>query len=125
MPKKVLLIDDDKDIISFLTILLEDNGYQSISAIDGDMGFIKAISEKPDLICLDITMPNVSGVKCYRNLSETAETKEIPVFIVTGISKEFKGFIESRKQVPPPVAYFEKPIDKEEFIEKIKATLGC
>lgn len=123
MAKKILLIDDDNDIISFLSLLLEDNGFDVISAKDGDIGFEKAINEKPDLICLDITMPNVSGVKCYRNLSESNETKEIPVVIVTGVSKDFKSFIETRKQVPPPVAYFEKPIDKQEFIAKIKEIL--
>lgn len=123
MAKKILLIDDDNDIISFLSLLLEDNGFDVISAKDGDIGFVKAINDKPDLICLDITMPNVSGVKCYRNLSESNETKEIPVVIVTGVSKDFKSFIETRKQVPPPVAYFEKPIDKQEFIAKIKEIL--
>lgn len=124
MAKKILLIDDDNDVISYLSLLLEDNGFEVISANDGEIGFVKAITDIPDLICLDITMPNVSGVKCYRNLSETKESKEIPVVIVTGVSKDFRNFIETRKQVPPPIAYFEKPIDKQEFIAKIKEILA-
>ncbi len=121
---KILVVDDDNDIITFFTTLLEDNQYDVISATNGKEAFEKALSEKPDLICLDITMPEMSGVKAYRNLSDTEETKNIPVIIVTGISHDFKQFIETRKQVPPPAAYFDKPIEKQEFLEKIKSILG-
>ncbi len=120
---KILIVDDDNDIIIYLGTLLRDNGFDVIEALNGKEGFEKAQSEKPDLICLDISMPEESGVKAYRNLTENEVTKDIPIFIVTGVAHDFKNFIETRKQVPPPVAYFDKPIDKDDFISKIKSVL--
>jgi len=120
---KILVVDDDNDIIIYLGTLLRDNGFDVIEALNGKEGFEKALSEKPDLICLDISMPEESGVKAYRNLTENEVTKDIPIFIVTGVAHDFKNFIETRKQVPPPVAYFDKPIDKDDFISKIKSVL--
>lgn len=119
--KKVLVVDDEKSVISYLCALLQDNGYETVSAYNGREGFQMAQDEKPDLILLDITMPEESGVRMFRNLQENEETAKIPVFIVTGISHDFKAFIESRKQIKPPEAYFDKPIDKEELIMKINS----
>lgn len=124
MPKKILVVDDEPDVITYLTTLLRDNGFETITAADGKEAFEKALSEQPDLICLDISMPDESGVKCYRNLCENEKTKNIPVFVVTGISRDFKHFIETRRQVPPPKGYFEKPIDRVAFISKIKEIIG-
>jgi len=119
MAKTVLVVDDENDIRVFLKTLLEDNGYSAITAEDGEAGYSIAKKEKPSLICLDISMPNVSGVKAYRNLCDDSETKDIPVVMITGISPEFEDFIKNRKQVKPPAAYFEKPIDKDEFIKTV------
>ena len=123
--KKVLIVDDEPDVVTFLSSLLEDNGFAVISARDGEEGFRKARSEHPDLISLDITMPQESGVRMYRDLVETAETANIPVIIVTGISKDFKQFIYGRKHLKPPAGYFEKPIDKEEFLSKVRLLAGA
>ena len=101
--KTILVIDDEPDIVSFLTTLLEDNGYRTVSAMDGREGIEKARSEKPDLVSLDITMPEKSGVKFYRELRSDPDLSKIPVVIVTGVSGDFEKFISTRKQVPPPV----------------------
>lgn len=118
--KKILVVDDDPDTVSYLSLLLSENNYNILTASNGKECFEQAKSELPDLICLDITMPDESGVRAYRNLCENELTKKIPVVIVTGIAHDFKHFIETRKQIPPPAAYFEKPFDKIEFIKKIK-----
>lgn len=122
--KLVLLVDDEQDILDYVSLLLLDNGYQIITAKNGQDAYKKAIEDKPDLICLDITMPEESGVKAYRNIKEDERTSSIPVFIITGISSDFKHFIESRKQVPPPDAYFEKPFNKEELLAKLNEFLS-
>ena len=67
---KILVVDDEEDITTFVGTLLEDNGYSVIKAADGKQGMAKAKSESPDLIILDISMPEESGVRMFRNLQE-------------------------------------------------------
>jgi len=117
--KKILVVDDEPDVISFLSTLLEDNGYEVTTAMNGEEGFEKAKNEKPNLITLDITMPQESGVRMYKDLLKDSEIQNIPVIMVTGVSKDFKQFIYGRKNLKPPDAYFEKPIDKEKLLEKV------
>jgi len=122
--KKILVVEDEPDVMTYLVTFFEDNGFNVITATDGKVGFEKAKTENPDLISLDITMPEESGVRMYRNLHENSSTKDIPVVIVTGVSGEFKSFIESRKQIDPPAGYFEKPIDRDAVLAKVKEILG-
>ena len=122
--KTILIVDDEPDVVTYLTALLEDNGYACLSAADGAEGVEKARGAMPDLICLDITMPEKSGVKAYRELAENAATAKIPVIIVTGVSQDFEKFISTRKQVPPPTGYVAKPIDRAELLTKVRSALG-
>ncbi len=117
--KKIIVIDDEPDIVTFLTVLLEDNGYTVISAKDGREGMEKIARERPQLVLLDITMPEKSGVRCYRELRENPDLKSIPIVIVTGVAKDFKNFISSRRQVPPPDGFVSKPIDKQELLDTV------
>ena len=75
------------------------------------------------LIVLDISMPEESGVRVFRNLQGDEQTTGIPVVIMTGISHEFKRFIETRRQVHPPAGYFDKPPDREQLLAKINELL--
>jgi len=118
--KKILVVDDEEDQRTFMCTLLEDNGYETICAIDGEEGMDKVKEDKPDLITLDISMDNQSGIKMFRTLHKDPETKDIPVIMVTGVAAEFKTFIERQKQVDPPDAYFEKPIEQADFLKKVK-----
>ena len=117
--KKIIVIDDEPDIVTFLTVLLEDNGYKVISAKDGREGLERIARERPQLVLLDITMPEKSGVRCYRELRENPDLKSIPIVIVTGVAKDFKNFISSRRQVPPPDGFVSKPIDKQELLDTV------
>lgn len=121
--KKILVIDDDEDIVTFLTTLLQDNGYATNAARDGQEGLEKTRAERPDLVLLDITMPEKSGVKYYREVRDDSELRTIPVVIVTGISFEFKRFISTRSQVPPPDGYITKPVDKQELLDTVRKLL--
>ncbi len=122
--KKILVVDDEADVVKYLCSLLEDNGFISITASDGKEGIETARSKKPDLISLDITMPNETGVRMLRNLHDDPAVSAIPVVLVTGVDPDYEDFINNRKQVNPPLAYFEKPIDREAYIAKIKEILG-
>jgi CheY-like chemotaxis protein len=127
--KKILVVDDEPHVVTYLKTLLQDNGYETIAASNGREGMEKVKAEKPHLVCLDITMPEESGIKFYRDLKENPALREIPVVIVTAVTgyggdpDGLKKFLSTRRQTPPPEGYFSKPIDKSEFIAKIKQLL--
>ena len=118
--KRVLVIDDEPDVCEYLSCLLEDNDYEVDTAEDGEKALERIKAVLPDIITLDITMPEKSGVRFYRDLKENDEWKNIPVIMVTGISNDFEKFISSRRQVPPPEGYMSKPIDREKILELIE-----
>jgi len=118
--KKILIVDDEPDTVEWMTTFFEDYGFDTISAVNGFEGFEKAEAEHPDLITLDITMDKESGVKMFRKLQASEKTSKIPVIIVTGMASDFKKFIETRKQIDPPAAYFEKPVDRDALLAKVK-----
>ena len=122
--KRILIIDDEEDIITYLATFFEDNGFNVITAPNGKEGVQKAISENPDLITLDVSMPQESGVKALRELQENDVTKNTPVILITGVAYDFKKFIETRKQVHPPEGYFEKPVDREKLLKKVNELLN-
>lgn len=122
--KTVLVVDDDPDARDFLTTVLEDNGYVAVTAADGTEAIAMIQQQPPDLVALDITMPEKSGVAVYRKLKEDEQLRAIPVIIVTGISDDFKRFISTRRQVPPPEGYISKPVDHEEFLRMVREFLG-
>ena len=122
--KKILVVDDELDERTWMTAFFEDNGYATDSAVDGEEGYAKAKAGGVDLITLDITMDNQSGVKMFKSLQESPETAGIPVIMVTGVAKEFRSFIERTKQVKNPEGYFEKPVDRGELLAKVKELVG-
>jgi len=122
--KTILVIDDEADVVTYLTTVLEDNDFATLSAKDGVEGLEQAKSGKPDLILLDISMPEKSGVRLYRDLREDPELAEIPVVMVTGVMPEFEKFISSRRQVPPPDGYISKPVEPQVVVDKVKELLG-
>ncbi|MDQ7782756.1 MAG: response regulator [Desulfomonilaceae bacterium] len=129
MAKKVLIIDDEPDMVTFLSTLLEDNGYEVVTAVDGEEGLDKVKSEKPDLISLDLLMPNKTGIKMYRELRKDPEVADIPVVMVTGFGKDdvpsmdFKKWVHERS-IKAPEAYIEKPVDKEMLLNAVRQAIG-
>ncbi len=122
--KTILVIDDEPDVVTYLATLLEDNGYRVETAKNGQDGWNKVQSLHPDLITLDITMPEKSGVRFYRDVKQHDELKNTPVIIITGVSVDFEKFISTRTKVPPPEGYLSKPIEKESFLEKVSQLLA-
>ena len=117
--RTILVVDDDPDARDFFITVLEDNGFATVSARDGNEALQRLEEGLPDLVTLDITMPEKSGVGVYRALKETDEYASIPVVIITGVSDDFKQFISSRRQVPPPEGYLSKPVEPQELIAKV------
>lgn len=114
--KKILIVDDEQDIRVYLSTLLGDEGYETVQAKDGEEAWKLMESSSPDLITLDISMPEKSGIKFYREMKSDERWKRIPIIIVTGVSEDFRTFISSRHQIPPPEGYLSKPIQRDEML---------
>lgn len=127
---KILVLDDEPSVVTYLETLLQDNGYETLSARDGEEGLKKARNERPDLVTLDISMPEKSGIRFYRELKNDPELSSTPVVIVTAVTgyggnpEEFKKFISTRKQIPPPEGFIAKPIDKKVFLATIEQLIS-
>jgi len=137
MAKKILIIDDEPDSISFIGSILEDNDYDYISADNGAKGFELTRKEMPDLILLDLIMPEKSGIIMFQELKRDPDLNLIPVVVVSGVSQitgvDFRNFTSRLKDVgengsvettlKSPDGFVEKPIDPRELIEVIKDIL--
>ncbi len=129
MAKRVLVVDDELDMRTFLTTLLEISGYKPLSAADGKEGMEVARKKKPSVIILDVMMPNESGINMYRELKNDPELKDVPVVMVSALSK--KTFFHSQKvldeykgeKIPEPADYIEKPPEPEDILEAIQNCL--
>jgi len=129
MSKKVLVVDDELDMRIFMTTLLETSGYKPLVAEDGVQGLEIAREKKPALIILDIMMPKESGITLYRQLMNDPALKDIPVIMLSALSK--KTFFHSQKvldeykgeKMPEPAAYIEKPPEPDELLEAIRNSL--
>ena len=110
-----LVVDDESDIRAYLAAVLEDSGFDVQTAENGLQGFELAASLKPDLITLDISMPDQSGVRTYRQLKTNEELKHIPVFIITGYSDKMRTFLRKLAGFPFPEAFINKPVNPAEL----------
>jgi len=127
--KTILILDDEPHVVTYLSTLLEDHGYATVSASNGIEGMEKIKAKQPDLITLDITMPEQSGIRFYRDLRENPDWISIPVIVVTAVTgyggdpEPFEKFLSTRKQVDPPQAFLSKPIDQDEFLALVQKLL--
>ena len=130
MSRKVLIVDDELDMRTFLSTLLATGGYDPIVAGDGLEGIQKARDIKPELIILDIMMPKESGIRMYQQLKTDDELKHIPVIMLSAIAK--KTFLHSKgllsvhpgQSLPEPEAFIEKPLEPDELFKLAKTLLS-
>ncbi len=128
--RKILIIDDEPDVVSYLEMLLRDAGYETVSASNGREGMEMARQEKPDLVTLDVSMPEASGTRFYREIRQDPDLAETPVVIVTAVTGYggdpygYEKFLSGRKLVPPPDGFFPKPIEPESFLAAIGELLS-
>ena len=124
MAKKILIIDDEKDMQVYLGTLFRKAGYETKTAPNGEEGLALAKTFRPDLITLDVMMPKKSGLKAYRELRTASDTKAIPIIVLTGLTKQEDFFGENLGDLPRPEALVEKPIERESFLESAKKLMG-
>ncbi|OGJ90207.1 MAG: hypothetical protein A2487_07460 [Candidatus Raymondbacteria bacterium RifOxyC12_full_50_8] len=127
MAKKILLVDDDADFVEATATLLEAKGYATVSAGNGEEGYQKAKTEKPDLILLDVMMATDSeGFETARKLKDDAATKAIPVIMITGVrkAKNLPFKFEPDADWLPVKAVLEKPVKPEVLLSAVQKALS-
>lgn len=118
----VLIVDDESDIVTFLSRWFQDQGCRTVSASNGFEAIEMAITQRPDLITLDMSMPEKSGISTYRDLKGDVELCRIPVIILTGIGQAPADFLRTRTPLPQPQGFVPKPFDMhllEETVERL------
>jgi DNA-binding response OmpR family regulator len=127
MEKKVLLIDDDEDLLRSFQVILEYNGFQVVTATDGKIGFAKLKEEHPDLVVLDVMMnSNLEGYNLLHTIKKDTENKKLPIILLTGMRDQLGVNLYSGvedESLFPNVRYLDKPIDPLLLVEQIKAML--
>jgi len=121
-PPRVAVIDDEEDVLAFLEIVFQDRGYE-VLALSQSTGAVALLAEfRPDLVCLDLLMPEQMGVSLFAELRSRPELREVPVIVLSGITERdgMASIAWERGLGPPPAAYLEKPLD----IARVIATVA-
>ena len=117
MPKKILIIDDDPIVLRYLESLFGDNGYETHKATNGIEASNVVEKVKPDLITLDLEMPEQWGPRFYRRLTKNKLLKDIPVIVISGLSG-------SKYSIPKAAAHLNKPFDPDQLLQLVRNQIG-
>ena len=149
MSKRVLVVDDDENTIRFLSVALRENGYEPITAYDGEEGFQRVEDSNPDLLVLDVMMPKRTGFVLFKQLRRNEKYRDIPVIMLTAVAdvleedesqagddtfeRPFDSLRESLKRtirqmreegLVRPEMFIDKPIDPEELVDAVRKLIG-
>jgi CheY-like chemotaxis protein len=147
MAKRILLVDDDRDSVKYLAAVLGNRGYETEHAYDGNEGLRKVQQINPDLIVLDVMMPEKSGLLLCSELKKDERYKHIPILMLTGVSKILEGLecpdygaesphnalLEALKKkirelrqegLVTPEMFVDKPVEPDAFVTKVRQLIG-
>lgn len=119
MAQKIMLVDDETDIVIAVKTVLEKAGFEVACCNDGRKAWEAIVSFKPDLVLLDVILPGVDGVFLQKKLAEGPDTQDIPIIVVTALEPAKTLFSNS----PQVVAFLTKPFEPQELLEKIQHAL--
>ncbi|MFC2034017.1 response regulator transcription factor [Chloroflexota bacterium] len=127
MPEKILIVDDDPDILDAMTMIIESRGYQVVTARDGLEGLANLKAENPDLLILDLMMPKLDGFGVCKELQDPrwSKFKKMPILILTSVREE-----ASRRRYELETGlelnvddYVEKPVAPDVLLERVEKLL--
>ncbi len=117
MAKKILVVDDDIYTVKYLESVFGDNGYQTCAAFDGTEALEMLKKEKPDLMTLDLDMPQGAGPRVYREMTKNDEIPDVPVIVISGLSRPHQS-------IKKAVAVVGKPFDVGELLSIVRKAIG-
>lgn len=121
MPEKILVVDDDREMVDLISLFLNNAGFVTLSAFSGEEALEKAFNEKPDLILLDIMMPRIDGWEVLRRLKNDPETQNTPVAFITARTQNIDKMIGL--SVMKAAGYITKPFSKQELLAEVRRIL--
>ena len=125
--RKILVVDDEPDAVEFVRAVMEEAGYDVADAANGVEGLAKARAERPDLIILDVQMPEKDGFSTFTDLRADADLKAVPVVMLTGVGQQTGVHFSARDMGEylgsEPEAYVEKPIDPDVLQQTVAGLL--
>ena len=121
MPKRILIVDDEPDLLEMVQINLEIEGYECIVAYDGFRALDRARKEQPDLIILDVMLPGLNGYKVCRLLKFDEKYKRIPINMLTAEAQQADRLMG---EATGANYYMTKPFDADKLLAKVKELLG-
>lgn len=124
MKRRILIVEDDRSIVELVAARLTHEGFEVLSAMDGEEGVKRATDDGPmDLILLDIKLPTLDGFEVCKRLKARPETATIPVMIMSGTST-YQGQLADRCLELGVQDWFKKPLDSQELLRRIRRALN-
>lgn len=122
----VAVIDDEEDILTYLRLALEDQGFDVVVTPDAEQAMAMISDARPDLICLDLLMPRHTGISLYAKIVAAPELRDVPIVIMSGLAvrSELPDMLKRAGNLPPPSSFIDKPIDIDELVRTFNALLG-
>ncbi len=122
MANKIMIVDDEPDVVDLVKLVLKSEGYEVVTANSGKEALEKMVKEMPDLVLLDIMMPQMDGWEVYNHIKSNTTTKDIPVAMLTAKSQSIDKMIGLH--VVQVDDYITKPFGRAELLERVKKILS-
>jgi DNA-binding response OmpR family regulator len=126
MSKKILIVDDDPDLVEAVSMILESKNYDVAAAYGGVEGLEKATTEKPDLIVLDVMMPDKDGYAVCKEMKADPKLSRIPILLLTAVVSKIPTTHYTQQMGLETEAddYIDKPVEPEELVKRIETLLS-
>jgi two-component system alkaline phosphatase synthesis response regulator PhoP len=126
MAKRILIVDDDPDLVNAVTMILKSKKYEVAAAYDGNEGLAKAKTENPDLIVLDVMMPGKDGYTVCKELKADTTLGKIPVLLLTAVASHVPTTRYTQQMGMETEAddYLDKPVEPEVLVKRIETLLA-
>jgi len=121
LAEKILIVDDDREMVELIELFLGNAGYDTIVAFSGEEALEKTFREKPDLMLLDIMMPKIDGWEVLRRIKNDPEVQDTPVAFITARTQNIDKMIGL--SVMKAAGYITKPFSKQELLTEVKRIL--
>lgn len=128
--RKVLIVDDDESCREFVEAIMKNEGWETVTAVNGYEALEMATKEEPDLIIMDVMMPEMNGFEAFRRLRLGLLTKDIPIIMLTSINEVVpeaqynEEAMEKRFGVTRPDGFVDKPVDPQFLVDTIFGIVG-